>query len=241
MFRYRRFGESGSPPRHLNNLGQNVADPRAHRDRVRARYPPRNPHACAFRHRAIAGPGWRRASPRSWCRAPACARAGVSGEVVTTTTASTRFSPPVSNSSGTSTTTTGAPDRFGVVEEFLTGGAEHRMHDLLELLHRGGIVHHAAPKAWRDRPCRRRWCRETPPRSPAPPRPRRSGGRPRRRRRPERRLPRTVSRWWISPSRSSRSVQGSAFGPRFGASFTHRAAARCAETQAAAAAAGRGW
>src|SRR5579863_6647925 len=33
-----------------------------------------------------------------------------SGLVVTTTTASTRFSPPVSNSSGTSTTATGAPD-----------------------------------------------------------------------------------------------------------------------------------
>ena len=66
----------------------------------------------------------------------------VSGVVVTTTTASTRFSPPVSNSSGTSTTTTGAPDRFRILEEFLAGGAEHRMDDLLELLHGGGIVHH---------------------------------------------------------------------------------------------------
>ena len=34
----------------------------------------------------------------------------ISGVVVTTTTASTRFSPPVSYSSGTSTTATGAPD-----------------------------------------------------------------------------------------------------------------------------------
>ena len=32
---------------------------------------------------------------------------------------------------------------LGVVEEFLAGGAQHRMHDLLKLLHRRGIVHHA--------------------------------------------------------------------------------------------------
>ena len=65
-----------------------------------------------------------------------------------------------------------------------------------------------APKAWCDRPCRRRSCPETPPRWPAPPRLRRTGERSRRHRKPARRPPRTALRWSISPSRSSRSAQG---------------------------------
>ena len=99
---------------------------------------------------------------------------------------------------------------LGIVEEFLMRGAQHRMHDLLELLHRGGIVHHARRKFGAIDLAVRQSCRETRPRSPAPPRLRRIDGRWRRRRRRERRPPRTALRWWISPSRSSRSVPGSA-------------------------------
>ena len=191
-----------------------------------------------------AAPGWHRASRRSWCRAPAPAARWISGEVVTTTTASTRFSPPVSNNSGTSTTTTGAPDGFRIVEEFLPRGAQHRMHDLLELLHRGGIVHHARRKFCAIDLAVRRSCRETPLRSPAPPRLHIIRERPRRRRRPARRPPRTVLRWWICPSRSSRSVPGSAFSVRHSLHqdlLIPQAAARCAEMPATAAAAGPGW
>ena len=81
--------------------------------------------------------------------------------------------------------------------------------------------------------------RETPLRSPAPPRLHRFCERRHRRRRPARRLPQTALRWWISPFRSSRSVQGSAFMSPFLSDFRQQAAARCAEMQAAAAAAGR--
>ena len=178
----------------------------------------------------------------SWCRAPGSARAAASGDVVTTTTASTRFSPPVSNSSGISITTTGAPDAFGLIEEFLAGGAEHRVNDLLELLDGRGIVHHLGGQLLRDRPCHRRSCREMPPRSPAPPRLHRFCERRHRRRKPARPPPRTALRWWIFPSRSSRSVRVSASDRRFQSDrFRHRAAPRRAGTPATATAAGREW
>ncbi len=74
-----------------------------------------------------------RASTRSRCS---------SGEVVTTITASTRFSPPVSYSSGTSIDDDWCASAFGFLEEFLPAGPEHRVDDLLELLHGRGIVHH---------------------------------------------------------------------------------------------------
>ena len=61
---------------------------------------------------------------------------------MTTTTASTRFSPPVSNNKGTSTTATGAPELFRILKKFLPRGAQHRMNDFLKPLHGGGIVHH---------------------------------------------------------------------------------------------------
>ena len=72
--RNRRLGESGSPLRHLNDLGQNVADCRAHRVQSVRRIH-HEIRACAFRHVAAA-PEWRRAPHSSWCRAPESARAG---------------------------------------------------------------------------------------------------------------------------------------------------------------------
>ena len=129
---------------------------------------------------------------------------------------------------------------FGIVEEFLVGGAQHRMNDLLEPLHRGGIVHHlrrqlgaidlavdgGARKRRLDR--RRRLAfvelvnggigvvdRHAGLREQF------CGGR------------------FAHPDRAGQSKD-----PIIGAAiltFTPRAAARCAETPATAAAAGRGW
>ncbi len=86
-----------------------------------------------------------RASTRSRCS---------SGDVVTTTTASTRFSPPVSNSKRNVDHDDRGAGAFGILEEFLPAGAEHGMNDLLELLHRRGIVHHALAELLPIHPCR---------------------------------------------------------------------------------------
>ena len=66
-----------------------------------------------------------------------CTSAGA----VTTTTASTRLSPPVSNSSGISSTTTGAPSRFRLGQEPLLGVLHQRMHDRFEPLERRRVAH----------------------------------------------------------------------------------------------------
>ena len=106
----RNDGESGSPPRHLNSLFENVADSRPHRIE-----PVRGIHH-EIGALALFGVGQLPRQDGVELSAVMLSRARIrsrwiSGVVVTTTTASTRFSPPVSNSSGTSTTTTGAPDR----------------------------------------------------------------------------------------------------------------------------------
>ena len=96
---------------------------------------------------------------------------------------------------------------LGVIKEFLPGGAEHRMDDLLQPLDRRGIMHHLRrQKRAIDLAVDRR-AREMPLRWQAPPRLRIIDEPSRRRHRRERRPPRTVLRWSISPSRSSRSAQ----------------------------------
>ena len=64
----------------------------------------------------------------------------ISAGADTTTTASTRLSPPVSNSSGISSTTTLAPAASASVEELLLGLAHQRMHDRFEPLQRRRIA-----------------------------------------------------------------------------------------------------
>ena len=78
-----------------------------------------------------------RASTRARC---------TSGGAETTTTASTRLSPPVSNSSGMSSTATFSPRRRRLGEEPPLGLPHQRMDDRLEPLERRGIVEHARGK-----------------------------------------------------------------------------------------------
>ena len=110
----------------------------------------------------------------------------------TTTTASQRWSPPVSNSSGMSSTAIAAAGR-GVCEEAPLAPAPADARSP-----RAGAARRRrrarAPPASRGRPCRPRWCRETPPRSAAPPRPHRADARRRRRRRPARPRRRRIRR-----------------------------------------------
>ena len=108
----------------------------------------------------------------------------------------------------------GRAGSLGVVEEFLPGGAQHRMHDLPPAASSRPDHAPLAPTAARDRPCRPRSCPETPLRWQAPPRLHIACERWRRHRRRERRLPRTALRWSISPSRSSRSTQELSFRTR---------------------------
>ena len=113
----RKSGESDSPPRHLSSLVQNVPDLGAHGvEAVRGIHHeigalalfgvghlPRQDGVELFAGHVVA----RQNSLALDFR-----------RVVTTTTASTRFSPPVSNSNGTSTTATGAPDRSASSRNF---------------------------------------------------------------------------------------------------------------------------
>ena len=116
------------PPAHLARRTRSdaVRPAVAARPRSRGRCRPRNAPAAASRHPASAGPGWRRTSPPSCPAGPAPARAAQLRGAVTTTTASTRASPPVSNSSGMSSTTMRRAGRARRARNALGVGAHQR-------------------------------------------------------------------------------------------------------------------
>ena len=146
--------ESISPGRHLSNRRQDLP----HLLRGRARCPaPLSTTKSARRRfsasgicRASSASSRSRLTPRSSTRARC-----ISGGADTTTVASTRPSPPVSNSSGMSSTTTGAPWRSRLVRG--TSSRTARTSGCTIASRRcsaGGIAEHAAGPAPRDRPCR---------------------------------------------------------------------------------------
>ena len=141
-----------------------------------------------------------RLTPRSSTRAR-CISAGAD----TTTVASTRLSPPVSNSSGMSSTTIRRAWRSASARNFCLGFAHQRMHDRFQPLQRRRIAQHALAAAPTRStlpsvvvPGKRRLDQ------PAPPRLRKACAPPRRRRAPARLPRRTAAPSWTCPLRSSR-------------------------------------
>jgi len=151
---FRISGESFSPGRHLSNRRKDLPHLRTGMfHTLRAIHHEIRPPPLFFRVGHL---------PPQQCFEPLQAdtafqhafRVAVRRGADTTTVASTRPSPPVSNSNGTSSTTMGAPASSASRRNFRLGVAHQRMHDLFPAAAAPSDRPSPACRAGRDPPCR---------------------------------------------------------------------------------------